>query len=790
VIRSVDPGSAEVPRGTSIKVTAELGGFRPEGVRLLYRPRGQDDWHPSKMVRDGEAYSRTLNLLVRRTEYRIVAGDEDALDEMARGSRLAESPVFTLTPIEEPRVESIRVLVTPPEYSGVAPEELPEGTGDVRALEGSGIEVTITANRAVVEGELELELGKGGKKSSVPFEAVPAGSEGGPDDPEAGRRLRARFTLDKSGEYGVRLVDKRGKENTDRAVYRLTAIPDKPPRVKITRPGPEQSIRRDKEVKVEIEATDDVGLAEVGIVHTLRGEAARTPVQRPKKGTKSAKKSEVEFPMRLALQGYKGGEIITYYAYAVDAKGTESKGEVHFLHTFDEERYGMPMGQMKKRQPKSVKEVQKFIERQQRVMRDTFGLSAARARRRDDAGDGDKKEAESAARSQERLGRDVSDFVKGIEEALAREGAEAPGMRPKEIEHLKSATGKMDEATKSIRADSLDPAFASQSEALSHLSRTRRLILSESGEGAMSTAMNRANRKRKSERQARRRKQLDEFQQEMTKLPPIIEQEEKARRRLEELEDRPPPPAQAQGMADEERRLAEAKEALARKLQEMAREDPGMPQEPQRRLAESAEENRRAADEMERGRPREAARAAKRASKQSSAAQRSGSQAMSSMRRERARAAASSAEDLAGRQRGLQRETEKASKAAEGQPSKSKADALAAGQDELARDHKDLMDEVKSLTESARREGRPDAEELAAELAEAERRQELWGTGRRMKDAADMLREGRSDDATTEQRSSAMSLDGLASDLRDAWQKAKSRRGGASRPRARSRGRC
>ncbi|MHC4251486.1 MAG: DUF4175 family protein, partial [Planctomycetota bacterium] len=431
VILSVDPGHREVGRGERVPVRARLGGSRPDSVRVLYRGEGDDEWLASNMSADmegdaegrddGRVFLRTLRV-TRRTEYRVVAGD-------------AESPTYRLFPVEAPRVEAIRVRVVPPEYTGLPAEDLPEGAGDVRAVEGSRVEVRIRTNRKVERAELALTLeprdkrGKGDKGSeadgppkelSVALEPAPApqdegdgksdaGDEvGGPGDPEdefEGEELVAAFDLTESGEYRVRLEDSAGRTNSGDEPYDLTAVPDRPPVVKTTKPDKDVSAHKSQDVAVEIEASDDYGIAEVGIVHTLTGKPVRHSVERPAAGTK---KSEAKYPVRLALAGLKGGEIITYYPFAIDSKGTETKGDVRFLHTYDEERYGgMPGQQQQKRPPRAVREVERLVERQQNLTRDTFG--AARS-----AEDPKAREASAArsARKQDDVKRDLDELVK------------------------------------------------------------------------------------------------------------------------------------------------------------------------------------------------------------------------------------------------------------------------------------------------------------------------------------------------------------------------------------------
>ena len=90
---------------------------------------------------------------------------------------------------------------------------------------------------------------------------------------------------------------------------------DLAPQVRLSR-APEGSLADPSAtLELEIEASDDKGLEEVGLVHVVRGKATRVVLSRPRRGER---RSNVHYWFRLGPLGLREGETVTYYAYAID----------------------------------------------------------------------------------------------------------------------------------------------------------------------------------------------------------------------------------------------------------------------------------------------------------------------------------------------------------------------------------------------------------------------------------------------------------------------------------------
>src|SRR5205823_13056347 len=109
---------------------------------------------------------------------------------------------------------------------------------------------------------------------------------------------------------------------------------DSPPTVRIRRPGRDAKANPIEEVTVEVEAEDDFGLREVGLVYSVNGAPEKSiPILKGKQ-QKTAEGKTV-----LSLEDFKlaPGDIVSLYATAKDARNT-SQTDMFFIEAQPFER--------------------------------------------------------------------------------------------------------------------------------------------------------------------------------------------------------------------------------------------------------------------------------------------------------------------------------------------------------------------------------------------------------------------------------------------------------------------
>lgn len=802
------PASGEVPVETSVPLLVTLDGRTPDTVVLAMRTgEGAEARWEERLMDRGEdgLYRSTLRRLLDSATFKVKAGD-------------AESAEYTVGVFREPAIDEFTVQLDPPAYTGKGPELLPPGQGDIKALRGTQVTVRFKASTELGAGQASFE------SKRTPVAAALEGRNGS-----------VGFTVDKDDKYQILITDPKGRSNRAPVTYRVTATKDLKPRVQIKKPERDLMVHREQAVKVEIHASDDLGVREIGIFHSLGLEEQKTMVRRfdpaPARGDGTLK-------WELANLGLKGGEVIAYYAYALDSDTVDgpkiAKSEIQFLTVYDEEDYDAPQqpGQPPPPTPPSVKQLDKLIEAQKKLLQETF----AQARARDEDGktpdERAKNDAKRTAGAQRQLKGELEKLAAEIKQELEKaEAGEAPlgpngeptqpQLGEKELKHMELASAKMENAAKELDLAKAAAAVNPEVEALRSLSETRRLLLSDKeGDPRFKMAMQNQSKKKKKNQQQQQEQDQQAAREEMAQMPPMMEREKEIERELEQLEDlskQPPPPAgspQAEQRKEEERKLKReaqqkldelAKEAQEREqsIRELAKRNQEM-QPAADKMKEAGDKLDQAKDELEKNKPAESKELARQANRDMQDAQRSLRDALDKQLRQELANLQQDAQELAQKQEQLaqasqeqQRQQEQnapqqgqpkpdagepkqqpSSQPQQGQPqqggkpdekSQRQMAALGKQQQELAQDMKDLAERMGQAAEKAERNKLPGAEAL--KQAEQHAKEQSPGQQAAQK-AADALKEGQPQKAEHEQHKATRALDAAAQAVQDALQKA------------------
>lgn len=568
VIEKIEPGDSNYPVESSVRIRITLSGRLPETATLMLQKSDDppDRWEERVMEREPDGtYHSYLRRMLDTMRCRIVAHD-------------TESAVFTLRVYREPQVDEFTLRVEHPEYTRRAVETLPPGVGDVRALCGTKIMVNLKANTDLAKAEAVFESKREPAAGNI-----------------AGRTAQLSFDLRKDDTYQLHIKDPEGHANAAPGTYRLKALRDHPPRVRIRKPERDQMVHREQTAKLEITATDDLGVGEIGIFHSLGLQEAKTMVRRV---DPDAPQTSVEgkHTWELGSLGLKGGEVIAYYAYAIDndtLSGPKTgKSELHFLTVYDEEEYDSPQSPKPQGQgtPEAVKNLDKLIEVQKKLLQETFTLARnGEASEAKEPTDPEKQASAKTAQAQRDLKEKVEELAAAVAQEIEKMGAaEEPEQkedeegRPqrnplgvKELDHMRNAAGKMGTAADHLAETKPAPAVTPEMEALRELSETRRLLLSQKeGDPRFKMAMNDQSKKNKNNENQQKQQDLAQAQKEMIEMPPMLEREKEIERELEKLEElrprqkRKPQPPQTEEQKQEEKQKDEQRRQLKRKVED------------------------------------------------------------------------------------------------------------------------------------------------------------------------------------------------------------------------------
>ncbi|MFB3828618.1 MAG: DUF4175 family protein [Bryobacteraceae bacterium] len=291
----VTPGDRTVRKRADQQVTAHLVGFQAQRVRVLARFSGASKWEEAEMRPGAQGQDYEF----------LFAGLPDSLDYYVEASGV-RSKQYRLTVADLPSVKRIRVTYRYPAWTG-APPAVEDPGGDLRAIEGTVAEVQVETDKPLAAGELLLDDGR-----RFPL-----------------RNGAARVPIEKDGSYHVATADVRLSED-----YFIEAQQDRPPSVRIARPGRDARTSPIEEVTVTVEGKDDFGLRELALHYSVNAAPEKVMPLLPRAGEREARGTTL-----IALEDFKlsPGDIVSIYATARDARAT-ARTDMFFIEAQPFER--------------------------------------------------------------------------------------------------------------------------------------------------------------------------------------------------------------------------------------------------------------------------------------------------------------------------------------------------------------------------------------------------------------------------------------------------------------------
>jgi len=233
---SVTPGDVEIVKGEDMTILLRVTGRIPDHVRIHTRELQARRWHDADVTLDADTLRYTFRAVKRSLEYLVSAGD-------------GEAGPYNVTVIDRPIVRRIRAKYDYPPYTGL-PGKIEE-EGHLSAILGTNVTLDITANKSLQTAELLFERGDT--------------LTGWVED----RAARMRLRIVQDDRYRIHLVDLDGVENDEPISYRILALEDEAPVVRVVYPGGDVDLSEDMKVALAIEARDDFGFSGVELFYIL-----------------------------------------------------------------------------------------------------------------------------------------------------------------------------------------------------------------------------------------------------------------------------------------------------------------------------------------------------------------------------------------------------------------------------------------------------------------------------------------------------------------------------------------
>ena len=295
----VAPGTAKVRAGSPLTITARLRGLEAGLVPEL--TVGSDEAAKTiRMVASGDGtFAVTFERVQQSFPYAVSAGP-------------SRSDTYAIEVIRPARVERIDLRYRYPEGLGIPPRVEEDG-GDIFGPAGTTVDLTIVTDKPITAGALTLADG-----TSVVLSG-------------AATSLSASLPIKADGAYRVALTDVDGLENPGDTEYFIRMLNDRPPDVRILRPGGDKQVTPLEEVEIEARAEDDFGVSSLELVFQVPGRKDTViPFETRREVSASGRHL-----IQLESLGVRPGDFVTYHARARDVgrgrRSTETLSDIFFL---------------------------------------------------------------------------------------------------------------------------------------------------------------------------------------------------------------------------------------------------------------------------------------------------------------------------------------------------------------------------------------------------------------------------------------------------------------------------
>lgn len=386
---TVTPGNIEVTRGDSLTIIAKASGETlPEIVTFELGVPGESSLRSQSVRSDtlGRFLHREHNLRLP-LRYRAVSGS-------------VRSPWYDVTVIDRPILRDLQVTLRPPAYTGLPAEQLPPGTGNITALQGTIANIRI--------------------RSSDP-DAMAWLSIGNTDQDLVLDGMAGDFTLHEETTYRIILQSPSGAQNLDPITYSITPLIDQYPFVELISPAPRTNMDFDLLVPLDIRVRDDFGFSRLTLSWRLSDSRFGDTMEAFQEIVLSVPSTpEVQFLWDLGMTtglDIVPGDVISYFVTVWDNDGYNgAKKSISATQQLRLPSIAERYEALESTQDETESGLESLIEEAESV-REQFDELRDELREKQDADWDDQQSLESLRQAQEKLQNRVDELANNMEDA-------------------------------------------------------------------------------------------------------------------------------------------------------------------------------------------------------------------------------------------------------------------------------------------------------------------------------------------------------------------------------------
>src|SRR5215470_7827103 len=431
----VKPGTARVPKGSDQKISAKLIKFNSEQTTVFTRKAGAGD---------AQWVGQLMEPAKNHNEFQFFIFNIQDDTEYWVESNSVKSEVFKLTVADLPYVKRIDQTQSFPAYTGLPPKTI-EDAPNVSVL--AGTTVKLMARLTGKAKSARIVLRDGGK-----IEMEKAGETD----------FAASMTVNKDNTYHIEVTSVEGDVYNGSNEYDIALLEDRPPTITFEKPGRDTRATSVEEVFTQAKAEDDYGVLSLDLYFAVNGgEEKKVDLQKLK--GESAREMTGSHTFFLEEFGLQPGDLISYYAKARDAH-KETTSDIYFIEVkpFEKEfRQAQQQGDGQGEQQEGL------TKRQKEIIAATFRVNRDEATYSEKEKEDNYN---TITLAQEKLHEDALALVERIKRRMG-DGLGQNQDFVKLVEHITQASKEMEPAINELKGRKGKDAMPPEQRALKELQR-------------------------------------------------------------------------------------------------------------------------------------------------------------------------------------------------------------------------------------------------------------------------------------------------------------------------------
>ncbi len=290
-IFKISPGNAQITRGENINIAVTVKGKKPDKVFIALKNEEQTAFENKELAADS---SGQYNLLLGgvRSSFKYYAFAEDS-----------KSEEFNIDVIERPIIKTLDITVTSPSYSRI-PQQKQKDNGNLTALAGSIVDLTITSTKELGNAELVFD-----DTLVVPLKLQGSDAVGS-------------FKIKGDQHYKVLLTDNAGNNNLNPIIYEIKTVYDSYPTIELINPQKDAALPNDNRIPVAVKISDDFGFSRLSLNYRLTSSKYSEIWDEPNvleiPVSKELKEADISHIWNLTSLGLAVDDILTCYVEVFD----------------------------------------------------------------------------------------------------------------------------------------------------------------------------------------------------------------------------------------------------------------------------------------------------------------------------------------------------------------------------------------------------------------------------------------------------------------------------------------